>query len=94
MSVPMFVATIALTIVSFVVRGWSLSIMWTWFVATQFGLPSLSYPEALGISGLVAMLTANPMLKTEERDYWQNLLLSIVINLFSVGLGWIWKLLL
>ena len=94
MSVPAFVGNIAWIILGLVVRGWALSTMWAWFVVKQFGQRPLSYPEALGISGLIAMLVINPTAQIEKRDYWQNILISIMMNVLFVGVGWIWSVLL
>lgn len=91
MSVPMFVANVALTIASFIVRGWALSAMWGWFIVKQFGLPPISYPEALGMSGLIAMLTFNPFTKMHDLPFWQNMIISIVMNLMFAGFGWVWS---
>ena len=44
-------------VVSCLLRGWVLSILWRWFMVPTLGLPALSVPQAIGIALVVGMLT-------------------------------------
>jgi len=44
-------------ILSIILKGWVLSILWSWFIVPTLGLPILSIPIAIGISIVVGLLT-------------------------------------
>lgn len=52
-----YLTMFVLLILSSVVNGLVLKIMWEWFVADTFGLPSLTIPLAIGLSIVVGFLT-------------------------------------
>lgn len=40
-----------------VLRGWVLSIVWRWFVVSQFHIMGLTIPAAIGLSIVICMFT-------------------------------------
>lgn len=74
-----------------VVRGLVLSRLWLYFVV-PLGASTIGVWHAVGLSGLVALMTANLGRKKEpEGLYWQALGMveSVVAALISWWLGWL-----
>ena len=46
-------------ILSSLINGYGLSVIWLWFMVTTFGLPELTIPAAIGVSLVVSFLTYN-----------------------------------
>lgn len=65
-------------ILSSVLNGWVLSILWSWFIVPYFSLPKISIAIAIGISLIVAMLTHQESNKKEDKE---ETLTSIVITM-------------
>lgn len=82
-----------LTPVSIVVRGWVLSILWSWFITPVFHAPKLSVAAAAGLSSIVSLLTTNYGEAQDEemkkKPFWQKMLFSIFISVFMLGVGWV-----
>ena len=76
-----------------IVGGWSLSIMWEWFVAEQFGIMSLSIPQAAGIMQLIALIRPKSAKVEEDETGIGGMLImvlkSVLLTLATVGIGWI-----
>ena len=54
--------------VSWLLRGYVLSILWRWFMVPTLGLPALSIPQAIGIALVVGMLTHQSHHYPENKD--------------------------
>ena len=85
---------IILAILSMILNGWVLSILWSWFVAPLFGLPLLSIPVAVGIAITVKMLTHEYSDYTFKGKNARELICkaighSIFGSLFVLFIGWI-----
>lgn len=78
-------------IVSVLLRGWALAILWGWFVVPIFELPSLTIAEAIGISMIMSFLTHTTELKTDDQktgDYIvRTVSLAIMHPIFAVLAG-------
>lgn len=53
------VAFLVAMILSSLINGYGLSVIWSWFMVTIFGLPELTIPAAIGVSLVVSFLTYN-----------------------------------
>ena len=51
-------ANIIVLIIALFIEGWGVMLMWGWFVAPTFGLPSLSLAQAIGIDLILSLITA------------------------------------
>jgi hypothetical protein len=63
-----FVVIMALGIPQTLVSGLVLSQMWSWFIATRFGLPRLSYLESIGVMQVFGFFT----LPLVSKDAWRK----------------------
>jgi hypothetical protein len=52
-----FVGIVALVVLSTLLRGYALSVLWGWFMVPTLGLPHLSVAQAIGIAIVVSFLT-------------------------------------
>jgi len=68
MVVAMFALIGCIVVVSTLLRGWVLSILWRWFMVPTLGLPALSIPQAIGIALVVGMLTHQSRHYPEDKD--------------------------
>jgi hypothetical protein len=48
---------IVVTVLGYTWAGYVLSVLWSWFMVTAFGLPHLSIPATIGIATIVTYLT-------------------------------------
>ena len=81
-------------VISSIVGGWALSVMWGWFVVPLFGLPALSIPYAIGLSLTLNYLIANSDDKrNKDEDRTEAALYAIIIAfvrpLLVLFFGWI-----
>lgn len=83
-------------LLSSILNGWVLTILWGWFIVPLFSLPPLSLPIAIGIALIIKMLTAsniNPRSdKTNEEKFkaFGQLLLSLFLTpMIALLWGWI-----
>lgn len=78
---------------SYILKGYSLSILWGWFVVGTFQLPPLNIPTAIGISLIVSYLTVQPSIKDDERDakeiFIKGTIVSITYPILALFIGWI-----
>lgn len=86
-----FIASlIALVVISSILRGYVLSVLWGWFVVPTFGLPALSIPIAIGISMILAFTTHQISVKKEEDKSVGTQFSNIILHpLLVLGIGWI-----
>ena len=78
---------------SSVINGYGLSIIWSWFMVTTFGLPELTIPAAIGVSLVVSFLTYTGNEKADSKDVLVLLgdMLAKVLGktLVIILVGWI-----
>lgn len=77
-----------------VVSGWVLTVLWGWFVVPVFKIPALSLPVAIGISGMIRLLTYTDTsdLQQKEQDSGERrgrLIGGLLSPWFLLLLGWI-----
>lgn len=80
--------------IGLLLKGYVLSVLWSWFIVTKFGLPPLAIAEALGLAIIVGYFTVD-IAKTDwddDRDEQKAARISILSLLKAViflGFGWI-----
>jgi len=84
-------------VLSNILSGYVLSILWGWFITPTFGLPLLSIPIAIGLSLVIRYLTQdynNTKNKDESFAYslCKALIYSTIKPLFALLMGWVVKL--
>lgn len=67
-------------ILSSILMGYALSVLWGWFMVPTFGLPHLAIAPAIGLSLVVHCLTVSTTYHEDERSYAEKLLYSMVIS--------------
>lgn len=83
------VSVIVLVVISSILRGYVLSVMWGWFVVPTFGLPPLNIPIAIGLALIIAFTTHQVSLKKEEQDFGSQIGNSLIYPILLLGIGWI-----
>ena len=81
----------ALVVLSALWRGYVLSLLWAWFVVPVFGAPPLGIPAALGLSLLVAALTAQHMRIGTPKDLGYAMGVALLAPPATLLFGWIIK---
>lgn len=78
-----------------VLNGWALSILWGWFIAPLFGLPTLSVPAAIGLALVVTFLTKHyeDVAKDETKKPAEKFAMAcgvlVMKPAFAVAIGWV-----
>lgn len=83
------IGVIYLVILSFIVDGFVLSVLWRWFISSLFNLPLLTIPYAIGISTIIGYLRPYKKTKTDKDDFQELLIAAIVRPLLFLLLGYI-----
>ncbi len=80
---------IVVYIATAVLYGFTLSVLWSWFVVKPFHTVALSIPLAIGISMLVTFLTYhyNPRQESEKGDWGKSIAFSVIYSLMVLGMG-------
>jgi hypothetical protein len=61
-------------------NGWTLCILWAWFIVPTFACVGLSIPAAIGISLVVSYLTTKIERKKEQPPFGEMLLEGIITS--------------
>lgn len=82
---------LALILVSPILNGWALTILWGWFVVPIFGLPALSISSAIGLGLVVNLLTYQPVHdpRTNRVKAVEGVAWIIIRPTFPLLVGWI-----
>lgn len=83
-----YVASLAATILSIVLRGFVLAALWEWFVV-PLGAPHLTPTHAIGISALVAYLTIDLSVKREKLSSGVIAFTGSFVSVFVLAFGYI-----
>ena len=84
-------------IVSPVLNGLTLSILWQWFAVEVYGMVEVSIPVAVGIMLMAGLVTAN-LKKVEWKDtsyrarFWRLALYPFFKTAMFLGVGWFFHL--
>ena len=84
-------AGLALLPVAFVWKGYVLATVWAWFVASQFGAPALTIPQAIGISFVVGLLVYRHRPADPSRTLLTIVLDALLMPAFTLGFAWVVK---
>ena len=87
-----FFATVLAWAYTAMLSGWALSHLWLWFAVAAFHVPSLTIPQAVGLSMVVGFMTHHVDLsKKDPRPYGEQLCTVIawgtVKPLLALGFG-------
>ena len=87
------ILNLAYSIGCFILSGYVLSILWSWFITSTFGLSSLTIPLAMGIMLVVSYLTKQADFNNEDHeDYMKRKNYMILVKPLGVlAVGWIIK---
>lgn len=81
-------------ILATIFSGYTLTILWDWFIIDKFNLPALDITEALGVLLVTKYLTLQlNFANADVEDYDFKLAYSMwLIPLFALLMGWIYTL--
>lgn len=88
------VSVVAVTGFAAVLNGYALAKLWRWFIAPQFGLPTLSIPMAIGLALTIGFLTKEvDNCQKEKKDAKTATIEAFAVMLgkpiFALFTGWI-----
>lgn len=87
---------LVITAIGSIVGGWVLSVLWAWFIAPFFGLPAISIAQACGVSLVIGLMTKEGYSKNNDQGVSEMIAAGIsnavFVPLFSLGIGWVFKL--
>lgn len=85
----------ALIVFSSIWRGYSLSVLWSWFMVPIFGLPALSIASAIGVALVVGFITHQPDTTKDDESFADKTVKAVVFAVLypplMLGIGWIVK---
>jgi hypothetical protein len=85
-----FIIVAGCLIVSFLVSGWTTSIMWSWFIVPLFSLPAITIPQAIGLSIILKSLSGFKI--SEESAGIDEILKAtgkqVFMYIFILGIAW------
>lgn len=94
--VGLLISVPTVIVLSALVNGWALSVMWGWFVVPLFHLPAMSIVYAIGFSLVVGMFKPNTSSHDTRKKDTRELVTAVIAEILSpvlvVGIGWIVKL--
>jgi hypothetical protein len=79
-------------VVQYLVTGWALSYLWSWFIVPQFGAGELSIAQAIGISIVVSFLTYSATEAKDERtkdEQFVAMIGHVLRPIMALAIGWI-----
>lgn len=89
-----FVTTMTMILCT-IYSGYTLSILWAWFLVPTFNLPFIDLPSAIGISLIVNYMTQSVSTKKDNRTFAEiliaNTIAAILKPSFALFFGWIIK---
>jgi len=71
-------------------RGWALSVLWSWFMVPIFHAPPLSIAQATAVS-LVVSLLCHQQIPQKDDETWDAITYPLLVPLIAVAIGWIVK---
>jgi len=91
-----FIAILFLAVPAAMWRGYVLSVIWSWFIVTTFGLPELTIVQAIGLSIVVGYFKMSYNTKKEQNEERTDIFARFIGHaffapLFVLGFAWIVK---
>lgn len=68
----------------------ALTLGWSWFVV-PFGLPDIGYAHALGISGLMSLLTYHRSPSEKGKSFTESVIEGFIRITVIIGLMWLYS---
>ena len=84
-----FISWVMVMIITAVLDGLALSILWGWFIVPVFELPRLTIVTAIGISVMISCLTHQCIGNKDDENMVDLVVESIIYPLSSLLIGWI-----
>ena len=86
-----FVVGIVLLVFSVIVRGYTISILWSWFIVPVFNAPGLGIMQAVGVSLVVGVFTTSLRdLDGNDHSYFHRVCVVTLANGFFLLTGFIY----
>lgn len=79
------IAGLCLSLLTAMMRGWALSLLWEWFAVPVFALPALGFSQAVGVALLVGFAARSPG-KPESTKPMSEYARRLAENFFQNGL--------
>ena len=77
----------SMVLISMLVNGLVLKVLWRWFISSTFSLPELSLPTAIGISIFGRLVTVQDISKISKVPIEEVIFLTFAIPIFALGTG-------
>jgi hypothetical protein len=80
---------------SYLLNGWTLTVLWGWFIRPTFGLPALGIAPAIGLSIIVGYLVHRSQSdkewkqKTWTEKWIEPFVHAIIRPTFALAIGWV-----
>ena len=81
-----FIGLVLLVIVTYLLDGVALKLLWGWFMVPTFGLPTVSLAQAIGISIIVGFLT-HQHIPRDDIEQRKLLLYQVVVPILAIFTG-------
>jgi len=83
-----FIGVLVLGIINIFLYGFVLSVLWEWFIVSEFGVKTISIQNAAGITLIINLLTSKAD-QIRNKDTTEIMLMGYLIPVFALGIGWI-----
>jgi len=83
-----FIGILVLGIINIFLYGFVLSVLWEWFIVSEFGVKTISIQNAAGITLIINLLTSKAD-QIRNKDTTEIMLMGYLIPVFALGIGWI-----
>lgn len=72
----------------FAMRGFVVSMLWSWFVVTSFGLPPLGIVPSIGLIAVVGAIHRGPM-SSKESSAGDLIVFDVLVAAMTLLVGWV-----
>jgi hypothetical protein len=91
------VGKITLTVIAMILgtltKGYTLSVLWGWFVIGTFDVPPITIPQACGLGLLVSYITHQYVHVEDKRTYEEKMIAAILAPIIfpavALSVGWV-----
>jgi len=87
------VAFLIAACINTIINGFTLSVLWSWFMVPTFGAPQLSIPSAIGVAIIAGMLVYNGDSDNEDDSYMSRIASATISTTVRCAIymacGWI-----
>jgi len=89
-------SALVLIVISSLLNGWALKVLWSWFVAPVFQISTISIVQAIGLSLVFSLMQSSSRTSNNANSdkspmtlLFEAVFLAVVTPLFAVGFGWV-----